>query len=66
MIKSESILKKFEDSLYQPENIRLIPKECKEVSDEVANEMFSRYLDRYRHCGLNEKNAIDWSQRRFS
>lgn len=61
MIKSDTTLKKLETSLYREENVELIPKECREVADEVASEMFSRYIDKYRHCGLNEKNAIRWS-----
>lgn len=60
-MKTENLLKKFEDALYQPENLKLVPIECKKISDEFANEIFARYLDKYRHCGLNEKNAIEWS-----
>lgn len=64
-MKTEIALKKFENALYQPGNIHLIPRECREAADEAANEIFSRYLDKYRHCGLNEKNAINWSNGDF-
>lgn len=65
LMKAESLVKNFENSLYQPENIELVPRECKVIADEVANQMFSDYLDRYRHCGVTEQNAVDWSDNDF-
>lgn len=64
-MKTEPILKEFENSLYQPENINLIPNKCQKIADEIANRRFARYLDKYRHCGLNEANAIAWSDWKF-
>lgn len=57
-MKSEQVLKKFEDALYRRENTRLIPNECKWIADDFSEQVFSKYLDKYRHCGLNERNAV--------
>lgn len=40
------------------ENPLLIPLSCKEMADQLANKIYSQSIDPYRHCGLNETNAI--------
>lgn len=59
-VKEEPLLKEFEYSLNQAMNYFPIPDECKEMSEKVASLAFSGYIEKYRHCGLNETNAIDW------
>lgn len=61
-MRSESVLEKFENSLYQPGNIHLIPKECRAISDEMAAQAYSNYLNKYRHCGISETNAVQWAE----
>lgn len=60
-----SVAKAFDLSLEQEEIFSFFPKACKRIADKMGNEMFSRYLDRYRHCGVTEENAIDWSYANF-
>lgn len=57
--KEEPILGVFENAL--KENIYLIPDECREIADKIADLEFSKYIDKYRYWGLNEENVFHWT-----
>lgn len=57
-IIKEPVLAELEDSLFSFYNSYVIPDECREIAGRIADETFSRYIDKYRHCGLNETNAV--------
>lgn len=61
MMKIEPALKSFEDALYLSLDEFALPYDCKIIADDLAGEMFSNYLNKYRHCGLNETNAVLFS-----
>lgn len=57
--ESEPLLQVFEKALYHTPEIRdLIPRSCRSITDKAADLLFSTYIDKYRHCGINEDNIV--------
>lgn len=60
-MKTESVLRRLQEAIYQGHFIYLIPNTKKDESDEVARELFLDYISKYSEYGCNEQNIVDWA-----
>ena len=58
-------LKVFEKTLYESENIQLIPIEQKGRADKLGMDRLNDYLKKYETAGVTSKNAVDWTDQNF-
>ncbi len=53
-------LKDFEEAIYRPDSIYLIPAEKKVEAEEVAKRLFTEYVKRYESAGATIDNVVAW------
>jgi hypothetical protein len=61
MMKSEPILVKFESAMRNTPLLDcVITKQYEYEAENISKQILSDYLDKYRHCGVDESNVIRW------
>jgi hypothetical protein len=52
------VLQQFEQEIYMPERVFLIPEQQRTQADMVAERQFRAYLDKYKNSGVTQDNAV--------
>lgn len=50
----------FENAVYSPKNIYLIPQDKQEQAEEIAKRLFNDYIQKYKSSGATIDNVVAW------